>query len=250
MAPVEFVSHRQVLAICLIALGVLLRPNAAIAAPLLATYAAWPASFGLRRTALAYVPAALLFVAFVPAVYYGLLAAERQHPLHSILVFDLGGITRFSGENQFPVQWTAEQTELLKDKCYNPERWDFYWHLPPCPFVMQRLERADDPIFGTAAPCASLAACGRRASAFLSGAPRHVHVAVPRPLKPCAAGLGLGETELDLWRQPLFPAGAAVHEVLQPTILFGRDFGFCWQSRSARSHGRDEKQRQERLPSA
>jgi hypothetical protein len=139
----------QGLALCLIAVGVLLRPNAVVAAPLFAAYAIWPMSFALRRTALLYVPAFVLFAALVPAVYYGLLAAERQHPLHSILVFDLGGITHFSAENQFPVEWSAEQTALLRDKCYDPARWDFYWHLPPCPFVMQRLERKDDPIFGT-----------------------------------------------------------------------------------------------------
>ena len=110
-----------------------------IAAPLLAAYAIWPTSFLLRRTALLYVPALFLFGALIPVVYDGLLGAERQHPLYSILVFDLGGITHFSSENQFPVQWTAEQTALLKDKCYNPQRWDFYWHLPPCPFVMERL---------------------------------------------------------------------------------------------------------------
>jgi len=210
----------QVLAISLIALGVLLRPNAAIAAPLLATYAAWPASFGLRRTALAYVPAALLFVALVPAVYYGLLAAERQHPLHSILVFDLGGITRFSGENQFPVQWTAEQTELLKDKCYNPERWDFYWHLPPCPFVMQRLERADDPIFGTA----------RLARAWRDAVATHPFSYLEHRATFMWQFLARSNLVLPVWdwAKPSSTYGDSryfrpvlqLHEVLQPTILF------------------------------
>jgi hypothetical protein len=138
----------QALALCLIALGVLLRPNAIIAAPLLAIYAIWPTRFALKRTAIAFVPAAVLCYALVPIVYYGLLAAERQNPLHSIFVFDLGGITHFSGENQFPVQWSAEQTALLKSKCYDPVHWDSYWHMQPCPFVMARLERPDDLIFG------------------------------------------------------------------------------------------------------
>jgi hypothetical protein len=138
----------QVLALGLISFGVLLRPNSVIAAPLLAIYAIWPSCFSLKRTAMTFAPAAVVFCALVPAVYYGLLAAERQNPLHSILVFDLGGITHFSGENQFPVQWSAEQAALLKSKCYDPVRWDSYWHVQPCPFVMQRLERPDDPIFG------------------------------------------------------------------------------------------------------
>ncbi len=139
----------QPLALGLVAYGVLLRPNAVIAAPLLAAYAASPARFTLKRTALLYLPAAAVFAALVPLVYYGLLGAQRQNPLHSILVFDLGGITHFSAENQFPVQWSAEETALLKTTCYDPARWDTFWHMPPCPFVMHRLERPDDLIFGT-----------------------------------------------------------------------------------------------------
>ncbi len=139
----------QAFALGLIAYGVLLRPNAVIAAPVLAVYAASPARFTLRRAAVVYLPAAAVFAALVPLVYYGLLGAQRQNPLHSILVFDLGGITRFSAENQFPVQWSAEETALLRTTCYDPARWDTLWHMPPCPFVMHRLERPDDGIFGT-----------------------------------------------------------------------------------------------------
>ena len=54
-----------------------------------------------------------------------------------------------AGENQFPVTWSADQTALLTSRCYDPVRWDSYWHVPPCPFVMQRLERPDDAVFGT-----------------------------------------------------------------------------------------------------
>jgi hypothetical protein len=139
----------QVLAVLLIVLGVLLRPNAIFAAPFLAAYAVWPMRFDLKRMALVLVPGVVFFYALVPLTYYGLLEAKRQNPLHSILVFDLGGITHFSGENQFPVAWSVEQTALLTGKCYDPVRWDSYWYAPPCPFVMQRLERPDDLIFGT-----------------------------------------------------------------------------------------------------
>ena len=144
----RYIRPARAVALALIAFGVLLRPNAAIAAPLLATYAIWPTCFSLRRAAIVFLPAAALFCALVPLVYYGLLGAERQHPLHSIFVFDLGGITHFGGENAFPVPWSEEETALLKSACYDPARWDTYWHLPPCPFVMQRLERPDDVIFG------------------------------------------------------------------------------------------------------
>src|SRR6516162_6949370 len=114
----------QALALLLVALGVLLRPNAVLAAAILAVYVIWPMRLNLKRLAIAFMPAVVLFSALVPFVYYEVLSAERQHPQHSILVFDLGGITRFTGENQFPVAWSAEQTALLTSQCYDPVRWD------------------------------------------------------------------------------------------------------------------------------
>src|SRR5262252_1378462 len=139
----------QTLALLLIALGVLLRPNAVVAAPVLAAYVIWPMRFDLKRTAILFLPALVLFYALVPLVYYGVLDAKRQNPLHSIAVFDLGGITHFSGENQFPVAWRGDQTALLTSQCYEPFLWHTYSHMASCPFLIQRLERPDFVIFGT-----------------------------------------------------------------------------------------------------
>jgi len=136
----------QVLAMGLLAVGLLLRINALFAAPILAAYIIWPTRFELRRTALLFVPAVITFYALIPAVYYGMLNAKRQNALHAIFVFDLGGITHFVGENQFPVAWSADQDKRLIESCYQPEAWDYYW-TSGCPFVMARLE--DDKLFGS-----------------------------------------------------------------------------------------------------
>src|SRR5260370_1050876 len=146
--PARLRAPAQALALLLIALGVLLRPNAVVAAPFLAAYLIWPMRFDLKRTAVLFLPALVAFYALVPLVYYGILDAERQNPLHSIAVFDLGGITHFSGDNQFPVSWSGDQTALLISKCYDPVRWDSYWNVEPCAFVMRRLERAEPVLFG------------------------------------------------------------------------------------------------------
>src|SRR6188474_174395 len=61
----------QVLAFALCCLGVLLRPNAIIAAPLLAIYIIWPLQMRWRRTAFLFVPAIAGFFALVQVVYYG-----------------------------------------------------------------------------------------------------------------------------------------------------------------------------------
>src|SRR3954468_9306 len=47
----------QMLALSLCAFGVLLRPNALIAAPILSAYIAWPTQMSWRRTAILFVPA-------------------------------------------------------------------------------------------------------------------------------------------------------------------------------------------------
>ena len=103
----------QVLAIVLCVFGVLLRPNALTAAPILGAYIAWPMKVYWKRAAIAFVPAMVLFFLLVQFVYYGVLGATRQHPLQSIMVFDLGGISHFTRENQYPVTWTPAESKLL-----------------------------------------------------------------------------------------------------------------------------------------
>ena len=137
----------QALALGLLAFGFLLRPNALFAAPILAAYLIWPQRFDLRRTALLYVPTALVLALLMPAIYYGVLNAKHENPLHAIFVFDLGGITHVTGVNQFPVTWSATEGQMVTGGCYQPTDWDIYWTRDPCRFVMKRLE--DEKIFGT-----------------------------------------------------------------------------------------------------
>ncbi|OLB74245.1 MAG: hypothetical protein AUI16_15125 [Alphaproteobacteria bacterium 13_2_20CM_2_64_7] len=218
--PARLRAPVQASALLLIALGVLLRPNAVVAAPFLAAYVIWPMRFDLKRTAILFLPALVSFYALVPLVYYGILDAERQNPLHSIAVFDLGGITHFSGDNQFPVSWSGDQTALLISKCYDPVRWDSYWNVEPCAFVMRRLERPDDMIFGTP----------RLAEAW-----RHALAAHPLAYLSHRATFMwqfLGRSNLVLpvwdWLDPASGYGhsryftplVALHDALQPTLLF------------------------------
>jgi hypothetical protein len=131
----------QTIGIGLLAFGVLLRPNALAAAPILAVYILWPAHFPWKRAAILYVPAALGLFGLVQVVYYDVLGATRQYPLHPIMVFDLGGISNFARANVFPGSWTADETALITHGCYQPIAWDIYWTQQPCLFVMEHLER-------------------------------------------------------------------------------------------------------------
>ena len=175
----------QAVALGLIVLGVLIRPNALAAAPVLVTYIFWPRQFSWKRTALLFVPVMIALYALVQLVYYGALNATRQHPLHSIAVFDLGGITYFSGENQFPVTWSAQETEALRGRCYDPSYWNVYWN-GDCKFVMaQARGRAED--LRHAGAVARLAGCDRQASARLPAASPRLLSSLPArfPSRPC-----------------------------------------------------------------
>jgi hypothetical protein len=140
----------QAIALGLLALGVLLRPNALIAAPVLAAAVLWPAQFSWRRAAIIYVPAVLGLFGLVQVIYYGALGATRQHPQQSIMVFDLGGISHFTKQNQYPVTWSEPQSQMVLNGCYKPAEWDIYWRLEPCQFVMRKLE-GEEKLFGTPA---------------------------------------------------------------------------------------------------
>jgi len=140
----------QAIALGLIALGVLLRPNALIAAPLVVAYAFWPTGFRRKRAAILAVPVTLILYGLIQVVYYGVLHAARQNIVQSIMVFDLGGISHFAQANQFPVAWSADEDRQLLTTCYKPTEWDIYSRIEPCDFVMRRLEK-EQHLFGTPA---------------------------------------------------------------------------------------------------
>ena len=141
------------------------------------------------------------------------------------MVFDLGGITHYSGDNQFPVRWDAEQSKLLTSTCYNPDRWDTYWTVPPCPFVMARLTASDDVIFGTS----------RLRQAWTGALLAHPLAYLMHRLSFTAWFLTGWTLNLELYhasdpsftplaQKQAFQAVLAAHAVLGPTVLFRTGF--------------------------
>jgi hypothetical protein len=210
----------QTLALALCGFGVLLRPNALIAAPLLAAYAIWPNQFGWKRTAIMFVPAMAVFFGLVQVVYYGALGAVRQHPLQSIMVFDLGGISHFSQQNQFPVRWNESETALLLNVCYKPTEWDIYWTRTPCQFVMQKLEK-EEKLFGTPAVTnAWVSAIAHHPVAYLE----HRSAFMWNFLAGSNLTMWLVDiedtTKIPFPDRPAFVAVKNIHDALRPTPLF------------------------------
>ena len=146
---------------------------------------------------------------------------KHENPLHSLLVFDLGGITYFAKENQFPVSWSADETALLTSRCYEPQHWDSYWTLDPCKFVMARLERPDDVIFGTQ----------RLVDAWLRAVTAHPLAYLRHRLTVLWTFLALPNLTLQLFNlslpdqtplahNPYFLALLRLHDALTSTILY------------------------------
>ena len=132
----------------------------------------WPKRFSWKRTALLYMPAAARTLWAGAGHLLRRLWRERQHPLHSIMVFDLGGISHFANENVFPGAWVKEEAALISRGCYKPIAWDIYWTQQPCMFVMERLE--GEKLFGTPALADAWRRAIIRTSNRLPAAPRYV----------------------------------------------------------------------------
>ena len=118
------------------------------------------------------------------------------------------------------MSFTPEQTEMLfTTECYNV-RWDNYWHIKPCDFVMQRLEK-EEHIFGTP----RLTEAWRNAVlsnplAYLKHRLTFMRTFLTEPILV----LPLFDLEKPEWRihtqNPFFMAMIAVHDALLPTWLF------------------------------
>ncbi len=231
----------QALALALCAFGVLLRPNSLIAAPILAAYV-WPGRRKCPSSARRSCSSRPWrdFLRWCRWSITARSALTRQHPLQSIMVFDLGGISHFAKQNQFPVTWSEPETTLLLDRCYQPTQWDIYWRLEPCDFVMRKIER-EKGLFGTPVITEAWAhAVMRHPVAYL----RH---------RTAFMWNFLGGNNLTMWvadverptetvfpDRPAFVALVSLHDMLKPTPLFRTGgwllaciivCGFAWRRR-------------------
>jgi hypothetical protein len=208
----------QAVALGLLAFGVMLRPNALLAAPILAAYLAWPREFSWKRAAIVFAPTAIGLFALMQVTYYGVLGATRQNLHHAIMVFDLGGISHFAKQNTFPVSWTAPETALLTAGCYRPTEWDIY-RTEPCDFVMERLKREN--LFGSPIMRDAWArAIANHPAAYLQ------HRAALMWNFLTAENFTMWTQDLDNQSQTQLPdrfafaALIAIHDALKPTPLF------------------------------
>jgi hypothetical protein len=99
-------------------------------------------------------------------------------------------------------------------------RWDSYWHVEPCPFVMRRLEQPGDTLFGTP----------RLVSAWWQAISAHPLAYLSHRATFMWQFLARSNLVLPVWdwldpaspygHRPYFTPLVALHDRLQPTVLF------------------------------
>lgn len=140
------------LALAAVMIGYWLRPNALFAAAPLILYVLWPRNWSWLRLIVWSLPIIVTLQATSYLINTTWLKARPDHVAHSILVFDLAGITHFSGKNAFPVDsWTPDQLETVISTCYQPNYWDAMWW-QACTFAMEAINRDEPPgtkLFGS-----------------------------------------------------------------------------------------------------
>ena len=142
------------------------RPNTLFAAIPLGLYLFRPrgVSRALQRTALVAMVAAGIWCGNW-VMSYLVLHAERTYPIHSIVTFDLAGISHFSGINYLPSTWSADETAKITKSCYTPQSWNEYAY-GDCRFVRDRLR--NEGLWGSMALWrAWIAAVSREPTAYL-----------------------------------------------------------------------------------
>jgi hypothetical protein len=70
-----------------------------------------------------------------------LIGADDSDVRLSLVIFDLGGITKHSGIDMFPPIGVANPV-AVNARCYHPEKWDYYssWADPLCPIGFDRID--------------------------------------------------------------------------------------------------------------
>jgi hypothetical protein len=97
---------------------------------------------GWRRSVGSVLLLALPLAAAMP-VANALIGAKRSEVTLSLVIFDLAGITEFTGEDQFPPLGVRDAGTVVR-RCYQADKWDSYswWRDPICPVNFEGVRRA------------------------------------------------------------------------------------------------------------
>lgn len=86
--------------------------------------------------------AAIALIGISGPINNHLLGARQSHPLISLEVYDLSGVSHFSGKLEVPGKYSTDEQQRILNSCYSSTHWDVYaWG--ECAFVTENLNRND-----------------------------------------------------------------------------------------------------------
>jgi hypothetical protein len=149
ISPRPMSPFRATLAWGFFLIGAWTRANALFAAMPLGLYLLKPKGVpeGTKRVMLVILLAAGIWSGNW-VISYPILHANRTYPIHSIVTYDLAGISHFSGRVYFPLSWIADEAAKIKDSCYTAQSWNEYL-FGECKFVRDRLR--EEGLWGSTA---------------------------------------------------------------------------------------------------
>ena len=131
-------TARRIAAWALFLCGSLARPNTLFAAVPIGLYLIKPGSGFNFWPRIGFTLTLLAGLLLGNQLFNVLLNVKKTYPIHSIVTFDLGGISNFSSANYFPMNWSKEEQKRLLSECYEARQWDTYrWG--DCSFVYEEL---------------------------------------------------------------------------------------------------------------
>lgn len=83
---------------------------------------------------------AIMLIGVSGPINHKLFGALSANPLISLQVYDLAGISNFTGAIEVPGNYTSEEKQRIVGGCYSPVHWDVYaWG--SCRFVVEKMQR-------------------------------------------------------------------------------------------------------------
>lgn len=83
---------------------------------------------------------AALLILLTPLVNHKLIGAKPMFAVHSLQVFDIGGVSHNIQENLFPGNFSDTEIQKIKSECYSPYLWnDYAWG--KCSFVYDNVNK-------------------------------------------------------------------------------------------------------------
>ena len=97
-----------------------------------------------RRWNVALCVAMLILMPLFSKTQSMFLGVEGRSPADSIKTYNLLALSYFSGQNQFPGEWSPENSRQIVESCYTPVQWDVASHAGhPCGFIVRELRQQE-----------------------------------------------------------------------------------------------------------